>query len=135
MLVVPVVATVLMLCQPILSTTAEGIPLNPALVERDSDEYLDRDLSMTGLLYEFEGEWCLTDVRLQIFNRLRLQFATPTLVQPLENTIYLPHTREEFQRSIGCEVRVVGIFTSEPARPERHFLHVLAVTAQPKDVR
>jgi len=135
MLVTPVIATMLMLGQPIVSATPEGIPLNPALVERNADLYLDRDVSMRGVLYECDGELCLTNVRLQIFNRLRLRFATPTLVQPLENTVYLPRTREAFLLSIGCEVRVAGIFTSEVDRPEQHFLHVLAVTAQPEDVR
>jgi hypothetical protein len=135
MLVIPAIAIMLMVAQPIVSTTPEGIPLNPALVERNADQYLDRDISMTGILYECDGELCLTSVRIQVFNRLRIRLATPTLVQPLENTVYLPRTREAFWHSAGCEVRVVGIFTSEFHRPERHFLHVLAVTAQPEDVR
>ena len=109
MLVAPVIATMLMLGQPIISTTPEGYPLNPALVERNAEQYLDRDLSIAGLLYECDGEWCLTNIRNSIFNRLRLRFATPTLVQPFENTLYVLRAREAGWNYLGCEVRVVGI--------------------------
>jgi hypothetical protein len=131
MLIATALAVILALGTPVVSATPEGVPLNPALVERHADQYLGRDLSMTGTVYEWDGEWCLTDVRLEVLNRLRLRLATPTLLQPFANTVYLPRTKEAFRRSLGCEVRVVGIFASEPDRPDQHFFLVLDVTARP----
>ncbi len=129
MFVLPLAAaTLLMLSQEIIRTTPEGAPLNPALIEQHPERYLERDVELTGSLYECDGEWCLTDIRIQAPNALRLRFATSALIKPFANTSYVPERLGPFLYSRGCLVHVVGLLLTEYGPKNRYFLLAVALS-------
>lgn len=135
MLIVAALVRTLMLAQSVVSATPQGAALNPALIYQHPEWYLERDLSLAGSLYECDGAWCLTSVRIQAPNGLRLQFATPALIDAFQGTSYVPRREGPFWYSSGCEVRAVGILVAEPERSDPYFLHVLTLSAEQEHLR
>ena len=111
-----------------LVQTQRGMPLNPLLVVREFQNYREQNISMEGSLYEDQGRWYITSMRISSGGGLPLRFASAQLLTPFVGTAFLPGREGGGLYFIPtCELRATGILSVDSDQPAQPYVLVYAL--------